>query len=113
VATSKSTVTHFEDALKCDQRLKVKPMFGEYAIYFDDAVVGLICDDQIFIKITSGTKALLPATTSTGEPYPKAKPQFIIDETILDDLQLLSQLLTTARRDLQPVTKRARPAKRT
>ncbi len=38
-------------------------MFGEYALYCDQRVVALICDDQVFVKITDPGKAYV------GERY--------------------------------------------
>jgi TfoX/Sxy family transcriptional regulator of competence genes len=109
MATSKETVIHLEDAVR-DQRLVVKPMFGEFAIYFDGAVVGLICDDRVFIKITEGTRAHFGSTHPTALPYPKAKPQFILQDDDLDDGERLKAILSTARRDVG-ITPKPRKAK--
>lgn len=102
MATRKTTVAHFEDVLDHDPRLAVKAMFGEYAIYFDGRVVGLICDDRIFIKVTPGTRDLVPPDTELAAPYPSAKPAFVASEAILDEPELLTQLLSAARRDMGP-----------
>ena len=37
----------------------VKKMFGDYGIYCDGKIFGLICDDCFFLKPTEAGKALL------------------------------------------------------
>jgi DNA transformation protein len=38
-------------------------MFGEAAVYLQDKVIGLICDNQFFVKATeSGRAKVLPGT---------------------------------------------------
>src|SRR4051812_8644813 len=49
MSTSKDTVAFIEDQL-AGLPIRTRPMFGEYAIYLDDKVVGFICDDTLFIK---------------------------------------------------------------
>jgi TfoX/Sxy family transcriptional regulator of competence genes len=78
--------------------LTFRKMFGEYAIYKDQKVVALVCDNQLFVKPTPGGNALL------GQPreaplYPRAKPCFLIADG-LDDPQLLSELIVTTAREL-------------
>ena len=48
----------------CDQMLdagviRSRKMLGEFAIYCDDKVVALVCDDQLFVKPTPGGRAFL------------------------------------------------------
>ena len=33
-------------------QLTAKKMFGEYALYLDGKIVGLICDNQLYLKPT-------------------------------------------------------------
>ena len=110
MATSKLTVDQFQDAAGRDPRLSVRPMFGEYAIYFDGAVVGLICHDEVFIKITPGTSGLVPEETAQAPPYPRAKPAYIASDEILDNPLLLVSLLFAAQKDIGPKRDKAKPA---
>ena len=66
----------------CDQLrgagdISYRKMFGEYAIYKDQKVVALVCDNQLFVKPTPGGKALL-GQPREAPPYPGAKPCFLI-----------------------------------
>ena len=79
----------------CDQiggagNISYKKMFGEYGLYCDGKFFALICDDQLFIKITDAGLALFPHC-ETAPPYEGAKPYFLITE--LDDRDFLSVLI--------------------
>ncbi len=65
-------------------------MFGEYEIYYDENVVALVCDNQLFIKPTAGGRSMI-GTIIEAPPYPGAKPHFLIEEQ-LDDQHWMSSL---------------------
>ncbi len=67
--------------------ITLRKMFGEYGIYCDGKIFGLICDDQLYIKITAGGRALRPEL-ETASPYEGAKPHFLM--TDVDDRESLS-----------------------
>lgn len=59
-------------------RIRARKMFGEYAVYCEDKVVGLICDNALFIRYTSEAEALCgPLLLET--PYEGAKPHIRVD----------------------------------
>lgn len=75
----------------CDQmrgagNITYKKMFGEYGIYCNGKIIGLVCDNQFFLKPTEGGKKVLGAVIEEP-PYEGAKPYFKIDE--IDDRELL------------------------
>ena len=61
----------------------VKRMFGEYAIYLDEKVLGFVCDDTLFVKDRPEARLHLP-DAPTGHPYPGSKP-YIDTSEALDD----------------------------
>ena len=67
-----------------------KKMFGEYGIYCDGKIFGLICDDRLYIKPTEAGRALLK-TVDLQPPYAGAKPYFHIAD--VDDRDYLSALV--------------------
>jgi TfoX/Sxy family transcriptional regulator of competence genes len=79
-------------------------MFGEYTIYCNDKVVALVCDDQLFVKITEAGRALLQSADE-APAYPGAKPSFHIDGEVWDDREFLTQLIKATADEL-PVPKR-------
>jgi len=97
-----------------------KRMFGEAAVYLDDKVIGLICDNQLFIKPTDVGRARIGAPVESP-PFPGASNWFLM--TDLDDPEWLADLVratadalparkTKAKKNKQK-KKLARPAKKT
>jgi DNA transformation protein and related proteins len=88
-------------------------MFGEYAIYCGDKVVALVCDNQLFVKITAPGKALVGAGYQQGEAYPGAKPSMLIGADLLEDGERLCELMrATAAALPQPKPKRKQDGRR-
>ena len=90
-----------------DKKAWVRKMFGEYALYFDDKVVGLICDNTLFLKITKGGQEILTGN-KTGPAYPKAKDSYIIGEEILENTKLLKSVVLAIYDDLPVVKKKTK-----
>ncbi len=65
-------------------------MFGEYAIYLENKVIALVCDNQLFVKQTKVGRALLQ-TVVEFPPYPGAKNHFQISENI-EERDLMNKL---------------------
>jgi TfoX/Sxy family transcriptional regulator of competence genes len=99
----------------CDQASASAPvssrkMFGEYALYYSGTVVGLVCDNRLFVKPTPGGKTII-GTPDEAPPYKGAKPHYLITEK-LDDRAWLSRLITATAREL-PAPKPKKPKTRT
>lgn len=69
--------------------IRYRRMFGEYGIYCDDKYFAVICNNQLFVKITDEGGKIVP-NCSTEPPYKGAKPMFLIED--LDNKVLLEQL---------------------
>ena len=67
-----------------------KRMFGEAAVYLDEKVVGMVCDNQFFVKPTEAGRAKLGAPTQ-APPFPGASNWFLIAD--LDDPEFLAELI--------------------
>lgn len=67
-----------------------KKMFGDYGIYCDGKIFGLICDDRFFLKPTEVVRSLL-RTIDMQPPYDGAKDYFYIAD--VDDRDYLSLLV--------------------
>lgn len=89
-------------------QLTAKKMFGEYALYLDGKIVGLICDNQLYLKPTEAGRHLL-STVVEQAPYPGAKPHFRLGDVVNDTPKLQTLLAATA--EALPAPK-AKPAKR-
>ena len=67
-----------------------KKMFGDYGFYCNGKIVGLICDNNLYIKSTEAGRALL-RNEDLRPPYPGAKPYFYIED--VDDRDYLAALV--------------------
>lgn len=80
----------------CDQmagagEITSRKMFGEFAVYCDEKVVALVCDNRLFVKPTVQGRELL-ASVVEAPPYAGAKAHFLIDDG-LDDAGFLAKLV--------------------
>ena len=67
-----------------------KKMFGEYGIYCNGKIIGLICNNQFFVKKTKTGETLLNEVEEAS-PYKSAKPHFVVD--FLEDKDLLGKFI--------------------
>lgn len=93
MATNPETVEFILAKLGADSHFRARAMFGEYALYAKDKVVALVCDDTLFVKILPAS-AELDGICEKGEPYPGAKPHYVVDESLLTTFSSLSDILT-------------------
>ncbi|MBC3900374.1 competence protein TfoX [Acetobacterium malicum] len=101
MGTSKEFADYVCDQLIAAGNISCKKMFGEYGVYLDEKIVGLICDNQFFLKKTEAGQVMIEdhlGTVEEGLPYPGAKPQFLIDS--LDDREWLAELLRASYQEL-------------
>ncbi len=101
MGTSKEFADYVCDQLIAAGNITCKKMFGEYGVYLDEKIVGLICDNQFFLKKTEAGQVMIEdhlGTVEEGLPYPGAKPQFLIDS--LDDREWLAELLRASYQEL-------------
>jgi TfoX/Sxy family transcriptional regulator of competence genes len=86
-------------------------MFGEFAVYRDGKVIGLVCDNQFFVKPTQAGRALLGMPVE-APPYPGARPHFLVSDQ-LDDRDLMTGLIraTAAELPTPKPRKKAAPKK--
>jgi TfoX/Sxy family transcriptional regulator of competence genes len=68
-----------------------KKMFGEYALYSDNKIFALICDNKLFVKPTIAGRNYIQNVVE-APPYPGAKQSFLIDDRI-EDHEWLSTLV--------------------
>lgn len=108
MSSQQKTVDYIIEQAAGAGTVTAKKMFGEYGMYCDGKIIALICDDQLFIKPTAAGRAYLGEVTD-GEPFPGAKPYFLIEGDRWDDADWLADLVKTTADDLPlPKPKKAR-----
>jgi DNA transformation protein len=88
MATTQNTVDFLLDQLSSLGEVSAKKMFGEYCLYLAGKPVGLVCDDQLYLKPTKAGIALLGKVVE-GSPYPGAKPHLLITPDQREDAEWL------------------------
>lgn len=111
MATRKETVEFILSKLRDAKRFSARAMFGEFALYADGAVVALICDDRLFVKILPASAAL-EEQCEKGEPYPGSKPHYLVEEGQLSTLVELPAILFAIAESRTVKKKSARKAAR-
>lgn len=107
MATAQRTVDTILEQTAGAGAMTAKKMFGEYGLYCDDKIVGLICDDQLFIKITAAGRAFLGDAVDEAPAYSGAKPSFRVDGERWDDAEWMAELVRVTWGEL-PVRKKGR-----
>lgn len=108
MSTRSSTIDFLLDQLRAVPNVRVRKMFGEYALYCGDKVVALVCDDQLFVKLTPSCRALVGAAYQEGTAYPGAKPSLLVGAEIIDDHERLCELILQTAAEV-PLPKPAKP----
>lgn len=86
----------------CDQisgagNITYRKMFGEYSIYCDGKVIGVICDNQFFVKKTVSGAALIPGYEEAA-PYTGAKLHLLIEN--VDNRELMAKFIAATFQEL-------------
>ena len=84
-------------------------MFGGTTLYAKGKVVGLICDNQLFVKPTEAGRAFI-GTVVEAPAYEGAKKSFLIEDGI-EDREWLTELLVITENDL-PAPKQKKKRKK-
>ena len=98
--TKQSTVDYILDQLVDLPGIEAKKMFGEYTLYASGKVVGLICDDTLFVKITDAGKKFVDEHYKEGFTYPGAKASMRIHGDLLENREWLLELISITEKSL-------------
>jgi TfoX/Sxy family transcriptional regulator of competence genes len=98
MASDQSFVDYMVDQFQDDCGVTYRKMFGEYGLYSNGKIFGVICDNRLFVKPTEGGRAFIRDVVE-APPYPGAKPSLLIEDRI-DDSEWLSELVRITTREL-------------
>ncbi len=93
MATQRETIEFILGKLRDRGRFTARAMFGEYALYTDGKVVGLVCDNLLYVKIVPASKAL-ESLCEKDRPYPGARPHYLVEESQVSKIDNLAQILS-------------------
>lgn len=97
MASNADFVQYIADQCAGAGEIVTRKMFGDYGIYCNGKIFGLICDDSFYLKPTEAGRKLLK-TIDLRPPYQGAKDYFYIAD--VDDHDYLSNLVRETCREL-------------
>lgn len=106
MASKAEFVQYIADQLEAAGEITYRKMFGEYGMYCDGKIFALICNDQLFIKITEAGKQKRP-DLEMMPPYEGAKPYFLIED--VENRDFLVDFVTETCKEL-PMPKKKKSA---
>ena len=90
MASNSDFVQYIVDQCSGAGEIAVKKMMGDYCIYCNGVLFGLICDNNLYIKMTEAGEAVLDEVV-LRPPYPSARDHFYI--TNVDDRDYLEDII--------------------
>ena len=102
MSSSKEYLEYVLEQLRGLEEISVRPMMGEYILYYQGKIVGGIYDDRFLVKPTASANKLLPKA-SRELPYEGAKEMLVAD---IDDKALMERLIPAIAEDLPIPRKR-------
>ncbi|MBQ2129910.1 MAG: TfoX/Sxy family protein [Prevotella sp.] len=103
MASNADFVQYIVDQCSGAGEIVAKKMFGDYGIYCNGKIFGLICDNRFYLKPTEAGHALL-RKEELRPPYDGAKDYFYIAD--VDDRDYLSSLVRETYKALPEPKKR-------
>lgn len=97
MATTKEYAEFIVSQLDILEEISLRKMMGEYVLYYRGKVFGGIYDNRFLVKITKGSKNIMPSA-SEEIPYKGAKPMLLVED--VEDKELMYRLLTAMYDDL-------------
>jgi TfoX/Sxy family transcriptional regulator of competence genes len=107
MSTSQRTIDFLLEQLAGAGDVSARAMFGEFGLYCDGKIVGLICNDQLYVKPTKAGRAFI-GDVAEAPPYRGAKPSLLIDGDQCEDGEWLSELIRLSAAEL-PLPKPKKP----
>ncbi|MDY0361032.1 MAG: TfoX/Sxy family protein [Desulforegulaceae bacterium] len=103
MASDENFVKFISEQIESAGQIRYRKMFGEYALYCNEKVVALICDNQLFIKPSNAGREFI-GNVVEQPPYKGAKPSFLIEDQI-ENKEWLCELIRLTEMEL-PETKK-------
>jgi TfoX/Sxy family transcriptional regulator of competence genes len=110
MASQQSTVDYIVEQMVGAGVVSARKMFGEYAVFCNGKLVGLICDNELYIKPTNAGRTHIGDAVERP-PYKGSKPFFWISGDRWDDSDWLAELVRVSAAELPVPVKKPRRRK--
>lgn len=98
MASDQEFVNFVVDQISGIGSIYARKMFGEYGVFCDGKIFGLICDNKLFIKPTESGRKFI-GQVKEAPAYPGAKMSFLIEDQ-LEDREWLTELVKITVKEL-------------
>ena len=105
IASHEEFVDYIAEQLREAGVIRAQKMFGEYGLFCSGVFFAVICDDQLFVKVTSLGEAAFPLLPKVP-PYVGAKEYFLVED--VDDRETITALTRITCQALQDQPPRKR-----
>jgi len=105
MACSSDFLQYIIDQCSGAGEIAVRKMMGDYCIYCNGTLFGLVCDDNLFVKVTDAGRAVLEDVV-LRKPYEGAKDYFYISN--VDDRDYLKEVIQATMQELLSPQKNGR-----
>lgn len=100
MASTKDFLDFVVDQIRDQDLVRFKKMFGKYALYYDEKVVALIFDNELYIKNTEeGKKLAEEKDLEFAAPFPGAKDWILVGDDV-EDREFLNEIIEITREGL-------------
>ena len=79
MASHEDFVDYVAEQLREAGAIRSRKMFGEYGLYCDEMFFAVICDDQLFVKVTPEGEAAF-SDLPKAPPYEGAKDYILVED---------------------------------
>ena len=90
MASHADFVEYVSEQLREAGAIRSRKMFGEYGLYCDGVFFAVICDDQLFVKITPQGETAFPGLPK-APPYQGARDFFLVED--VEDRENMTELV--------------------
>ena len=106
MSSDQSFVEFIADQMRGAGVITYRKMFGDYTLYCNGKVIGLVCDNQLFIKPTEKGRDYMGQVVEAA-PYPGAKSYYLI-ESEFEDQEWISEVVKLTAESLPMPKKKKR-----
>lgn len=106
MATSKEFHDYVVENLQRAGNVTARKMMGEYCIYYQEKLIGDICDNCLFLKPTESVLRLMP-DADRAYPYEGSKTLMVVVEDV-ENTELMIEVLSEMYKELPEPKKKTK-----
>ena len=103
MASKKEYLDYVLEQLSPLDGISVRPMMGEYILYYNGKIFGGIYDDRLLVKPVKSARAMMP-DVPLSLPYEGAKDMLLVED--IDDREFLCSLVQAMEGELDAPKRR-------